>query len=280
MSPTKLSVLIAIPLLIFSCKNSQSVATQADAQQQTQVTAPARVPTYTYEIVRGYPHDPGAFTQGLVYHQGVFYESTGLNGQSSLRKVEIETGRVLQKIDVPAQFFAEGLALFNGRLHQLTWQNRRGFIYDLNSFNLLNSFEYTGEGWGLAHDGTSLILSDGTDQIRYLDAGDFHVRATIRVHDNGRQITLLNELEYIKGEIYANVWQTDRIARIDPKTGRVTAWINLSGLLSPEDRAGRSVDVLNGIAYDEAADRLFVTGKYWPKLFEIKLKLPRNQIRR
>lgn len=280
MSPTKLLFLIAATLLIFSCKNGQSVATQADAQQQTQVTAPARVPTYTYEIVRGYPHDPGAFTQGLVYHQGVFYESTGLNGQSSLRKVEIETGRVLQKIDVPAQFFAEGLALFNGRLHQLTWQNRRGFIYDLNSFNLLNTFEYTGEGWGLAHDGTSLILSDGTDQIRYLDAGDFRVRATIRVHDNGRPITLLNELEYIKGEIYANVWQTDRIARIDPKTGRVTAWVNLSGLLSPEDRAGRSVDVLNGIAYDEAADRLFITGKYWPKLFEIKLKLPRNQIKR
>lgn len=258
-------------LTILACRTGEA---------NQQMTAPARVIHYTYEIVRSYPHDTDAFTQGLLFHQGVFYESTGLNGRSSLRKVEIETGKVLQKIDVPAQFFAEGLALFNGRLFQLTWQNQRGFIYDLNSLNMVNTFDYTGEGWGLTHDGQTLILSDGTDQIRYLDPANFQVRATIRAHDNGRPITLLNELEYIKGEIYANVWQTDRVARIDPKTGRVTGWINLTGLLSPADRASHSVDVLNGIAYDEAGDRFFITGKLWPKVFEIKLKVRRNEVSR
>jgi glutaminyl-peptide cyclotransferase len=258
-----------------------AIAACKTGEANQQMTAPARVTNYTYEVINSYPHDPGAFTQGLLFHQGVLYESTGLNGRSSLRKVELETGKVLQKIDVPSQFFAEGLALFNGRLHQLTWQHQRGFIYDLNSFNLLNSFEYTGEGWGLAHDGRSLILSDGSDQIRYLDAGTFQVRATIRVHDNGQPIKLLNELEYIKGEIYANIWYSDRIARIDPKTGRVTGWINLAGLPLPSDRVGLSGDaVLNGIAYDEARDRLFITGKLWPKVYEIKLKTRRNETSR
>src|SRR5262249_11606224 len=163
---------------------------------------------------------------------------------SSLRKVEVETGKVLQVIPVPSQFFAEGLTLFNGRLLQLTWQNNRGFIYDLNSFNLLNTFDYTDEGWGLTNDARSLIMTDGSNRIRYLDPDNFHVQRTLQVQDNGRPVDRLNELEYVRGEIYANIWQTDRIARIDPGSGRVTAWVNLTGLLSPEDREGHSVDVL------------------------------------
>jgi glutamine cyclotransferase len=270
---------IALLLTFAACNTNNPVATQAESQSQTQMTAPARVTTYTYEIVNTYPHDPGAFTQGLVFHQGLLYESTGLNGSSSLRRVELETGRVLRKVDVPPAFFAEGLALLNGRLYQLTWQNQQGFVYDLDSFNLVGGFRYTGEGWGLTHNGRSLIMSDGTSQIRFLNPDTFEAQRVINVQDNGREIAQLNELEYVKGEIYANIWQTDRVARIDPNSGRVTAWINLSGLLSPEDRA-RGVDVLNGIAYDEASDRLFVTGKFWPKLFEIRLKLRRNEVRR
>jgi glutamine cyclotransferase len=171
------------------------------------------------------------------------------------------------------------LALFNGRLYQLTWQNQQGFVYDLDSFNLVGGFRYSGEGWGLTHNGRSLIMSDGTSQIRFLSPDTFEVQRVINVQDNGREITQLNELEYVKGEIYANIWYSDRVARVDPQSGRVTAWINLAGLLSPEDRTDPGA-VLNGIAYDEASDRLFVTGKYWPKLFEIRLKLRRNEVRR
>ncbi|MGH9855142.1 MAG: glutaminyl-peptide cyclotransferase, partial [Blastocatellia bacterium] len=262
---------IALLLTFAACNTNNPGATQAESQSQTQMTAPARVQTYSYEVINTYPHDPGAFTQGLVFHQGLLYESTGLNGSSSLRRVELETGRVLKRVDVPSVFFAEGLALFNSRLYQLTWQNQQGFVYDLDSFNMVGGFRYAGEGWGLTHNGHSLIMSDGTSQIRFANPDTFEIQRTITVQDNRREINQLNELEYVKGEIYANIWQTDRVARIDPNSGRVTAWINLSGLLSPEDRA-RGVDVLNGIAYDEASDRLFVTGKFWPKLFEIRLK--------
>jgi glutamine cyclotransferase len=270
---------IVLLLTFAACNTNNPVAKQAESELQTQMTAPARVTTYTYEIINTYPHDPGAFTQGLVFHQGLLYESTGLNGSSSLRRVELETGKVLKVVPIAPQFFAEGLALFNGRLYQLTWQNQQGFVYDLSSLNPIGGFGYAGEGWGLTHDTRSLIMSDGTSRIRFLNPDTFEVQRTITVQDNGREITQLNELEYVKGEIYANVWQTDRVARIDPNSGRVTAWINLSGLLSPEDRA-RGVDVLNGIAYDETSDRLFVTGKFWPKLFEIRLKLRRSEVRR
>jgi glutaminyl-peptide cyclotransferase len=233
--------------------------------------SPAGVQTFTYEVIKAYPHDPEAYTQGLVFHQDVLFESTGLNGRSSIRKVDLPTGKVLKKVDLSPQFFGEGLALLNGRAYQLTWQSQRGFIYDLTEFGLINTFSYTGEGWGLTHDGRSLIMSDGTPRIRFLNPDNFAVERVINVSDGSVPISQINELEYIKGEIYANIYLTERIARIDPQSGKVTAWINLSGLLSPEDRT-RPVDVLNGIAYDEARDRLFVTGKYWPKLFEIKLK--------
>ncbi|HEY8461852.1 MAG TPA: glutaminyl-peptide cyclotransferase [Blastocatellia bacterium] len=235
------------------------------------MTVASRTPIYGYEVVKVYPHDAGAFTQGLVFHQGLLYESTGMNGSSSLRRVELETGKVLKKVDVPAQFFAEGLALLNGRLYQLTWQTQRGFVYELESFKKIREFGYVGEGWGLTHDARSLIMSDGSSRIRFMDPDTFEVQRVITVQDGGRDITQLNELEYVKGEIYANIWMQDRIARIDPKNGKVNAWIDMSGLLPPEKRPDPGA-VLNGIAYDEASDRLFVTGKYWPKLFEIKLK--------
>ncbi|MFN0085720.1 MAG: glutaminyl-peptide cyclotransferase [Blastocatellia bacterium] len=269
-------LILSLSILAESCGGGRA---PAEPPQTIFASAPVRVSFYGYEVVASYPHDTNAFTQGLVYHQGVFYESTGLNGSSSLRRVEIATGAVLRKIDVPSQHFAEGLALFNGRLYQLTWQSQRAFVYAEDSFNLLDTLSYVGEGWGLTHDGSSLIMSDGSDQIRFLDPATFNVLRTIHVDDNGRSIRNLNELEYIKGEIYANIWQTDRLVRIDPRSGRVTAWINLTGLLTPEDRQ-RPVDVLNGIAYDEAGDRLFVTGKLWPKVYEIRLKLRKNETSR
>ncbi len=262
---------IAISLALAACNSGGAGASKAETQQSDHMTVAPRIPTYTYEVINAYPHDAAAFTQGLVFYQGVLYESTGLNGSSSLRRVELETGKVLMKIEVPARFFAEGLALFNGRLYQLTWQTQRGFVYDLDSFKKLREFNYAGEGWGLTRDANSLIMSDGSSRIRFLDPDTFDVQRMITVRDDGRDVTQLNELEYIKGEIYANIWLTDRIARIDPQSGKVNAWINLSGILPPEARPDPGA-VLNGIAYDEASDRLFVTGKYWPKLFEIKLK--------
>jgi len=270
---------IVFSLAFSACSSGGGVASKAEAQQPTQMTAPPRVPTYSYDVINVYPHDTSAFTQGLVFHQAELYESTGLNGSSSLRRVELATGKVLKKVDIDAQHFAEGLALFNGRLYQLTWQSHLGFVYDPDSFNRVRDFGYTGEGWGLTHDAQSLIMSDGSSRIRFLNPDTFEVQRVITVQDSGRDVTQLNELEYIKGEIYANIWLTDRIARIDPQSGRVNAWINLTGLLPPEERRDPGA-VLNGIAYDEASDRFYVTGKLWPKLFEIKLTQRRKEIRR
>jgi glutaminyl-peptide cyclotransferase len=233
--------------------------------------APTAAPIYGYEVVNTYPHDARAFTQGLIYDDGAFIESTGLEGQSTLRRVELQTGRVLQRVDVPRYFFAEGMTLFGGKIYQLTWKGAKGFIYDPKTFQKTGEFPYAGEGWGLTHDADSLILSDGTNQIRFLDPNTYQVRRTINVMDGNRPILEINELEYVRGEIYANIWHEDRIARVDPSSGRVVGWIDLSGLLKPGE-AGDEEAVLNGIAYDEAGDRLFVTGKLWPKIFEIKLK--------
>lgn len=247
-----------------------TVATPPLSSGQGVLTAPVRVTTFRYEVVRVFPHDHQAFTQGLLYHDGFLYESTGLNGRSSLRRVDLETGEIRQRFDLPATYFAEGLALLDRRLYQLTWQSRLGFVYDLDSFQLQRTFNYRGEGWGLTHDGRTLIMSDGTNRLRLLDPETFDVRREIEVLDGDRPVNLLNELEYIRGELWANIWQSDRLVRINPETGRVTGWVNLSGLLPAADRA-RGVDVLNGIAWDEAGQRLFVTGKLWPKLFEIRL---------
>ncbi len=237
-----------------------------------QLRSPA-TPVYTYQVVHTYPHDPTAFTQGLIYLDGDLYESTGLNGRSSIRRVKLETGKVIQQQAVSADYFAEGLVNSGSDLLQLTWQNQVGFVYDRKSFALKRKFTYAGQGWGLTKDPSGIILSDGTAKLRILDPQTLMQTGSLSVTDQGRPVLELNELEYISGEIWANVWQTDRIARISPFTGNVGSWVDLKGLLTPAEKA--SADVLNGIAYDSAMNRIFVTGKLWPKLFEIKVGPPK-----
>ena len=236
-------------------------------------TAQAQAPVSGYHVIRVYPHDKNAFTQGLIFLEGYLYESTGLQGRSSVRKVELETGRVLQEYSLPSIYFGEGLTNWGFDLLQLTWKMQTGFVYDRATFRVKRRFSYSGEGWGLTTDGTRLIMSDGTAVLRFLDPTSLEETDRLPVHDGGQPITNLNELEFVHGEIYANVWQTDRIARISPRTGEVIGWINLHGLLSPDEVA--SSNVLNGIAYDAQSDRLFITGKLWPRLFEIKVTSPR-----
>ncbi len=237
----------------------------------TAYAAQARVPVYTYKIVKSYPHDSNAFTEGLLYRDGVLYESTGLLGRSSIRKVQLETGQILQLTNLPAEIFGEGIVDWNGVLIGVTWQSQIGFVLDLRTFALTNQFSYTGEGWGLTHNNTEIVMSDGTAELRFIDPATLRELRRVRVTASGKPVTQLNELEWVEGEIFANVWQTDRIARIDPVSGRVTGWIDLSGILSEADRVAGHTDVLNGIAYDADKKRLFVTGKLWPKLFEIRL---------
>ena len=226
-------------------------------------------PVYTYQVINQYPHDTAAFTQGLVLQGGRLFESTGLHGSSSLREVNLHTGAVIRSLSVPSQYFAEGMTIFQGKVFQVTWQSQTGFIYNPDTFALIGQFSYSGEGWGLTHDAQNLILSDGTNRIRFLDPVNFQTVRSITVFDSqARPLTNINELEYINGEIYANVWQTNLIARIDPQTGTILGWIDLAGLLPP----GTSADVLNGIAYDSANGHLLVTGKLWPYLFEIVLQ--------
>jgi len=229
------------------------------------------IPEYGYQVVHVYPHDPLAFTEGLFYLDGYLYESTGLPGQSSARKVKLETGEVVQKHEVPEQYFGEGIIAWKGKLVQLTWQTEVGFVYDLNTFETRSEFHYPGEGWSMTEDNRRIIMDDGTPQLRFWDPDTLREIGRLTVTANGEPVTNLNELEWVKGEIYANIWMTDRIARIDPKTGKVVGWIDCTGLLNPSDRVEGQTDVLNGIAYDAEHDRLFVTGKRWPKLFEIKV---------
>ena len=225
---------------------------------------------HSFKVVATFPHDTASFTQGLVFADGELYESTGLNGESTLRRVEIATGKTLQRIDVPKQYFAEGLALVGDELLQLTWQHRLGFVYDRKTFKQKRTFTYTTEGWGIAYDGTArLVMSDGSDTLTYLDPKTLKPATQLRVRDAGRAILNLNELEWIEGEIWANVWQTDRIARISPNTGEVNAWIDLASLWPNRERPAPHEQVLNGIAYDKATRRIFVTGKKWPRLYQI-----------
>jgi glutaminyl-peptide cyclotransferase len=234
----------------------------------SQIPPGTKLPTYTYQIVHVYPHDSAAFTQGLQYVDGALYEGTGLNGRSSIRKVKLETGEVLQKRDIASEYFGEGITIWKNDLIELTWRSGIAFVYDRTTFQERRSFKYAGEGWGLTHDGVNLVMSDGSDRLRLLDPATFEERRRIPVTAEGVPVRNLNELEVVKGQIFANIWQTDLVVRI-ARDGRVVGWIDLSGLLSASERG--STDVLNGIAYDEKNDRLFVTGKLWPKLFEIRL---------
>lgn len=225
--------------------------------------------SYTYRVVNTYPHDKTAFTQGLVFENGVLYEGTGLNGKSTLRRVELETGNVLQSTNLSNQFFGEGITVFEDKIIQLTWLSHKGFVYDKDTFELLQEFSYPTQGWGTTHNGSRLIMSDGTATLHFLNPETFEEIGTVNVHDNSTSVTMLNELEYIHGEIYANIWLTEKIAVINPQTGAVRAWIDMSGIRNWQNLyAG---DVLNGIAYDTVGDRLFVTGKLWSLLFQIEL---------
>jgi glutaminyl-peptide cyclotransferase len=245
---------------------------QPNAPSDTASGTPAgpSAPFYGFLAVNSFPHDREAFTQGLIYRDGFLYESTGLNGRSSLRKVDLETGKVLQRRDVDPKYFAEGLTDWDGRLVQLTWQTNIGFVYDLAKFDQQRTFMYSGEGWGITHDDTRLIMSDGTARLRFLDPNTLAETGGVDVTDGGRPVERLNELELVNGEVYANVWQTERIAIIAPDSGHVTAWLDLTGLHQAPGR--QNDDVMNGIAYDAAGDRLFVTGKLWPQLFQIRVR--------
>ncbi|MCG3208443.1 MAG: hypothetical protein FOGNACKC_02048 [Anaerolineae bacterium] len=252
---------------------TQTPATTPAAAPSPRLTpAPALQPltVYTYTVVNTFPHDRNGFTQGLIYLDGIFYEGTGLTGRSTLRKVDVETGSVLQMINLPAELFGEGITVLGNRLYQLTWKAGRGFVYNKDTFEIIQEFSYPTEGWGITHDGRRLIMSDGSDTLYFWDPDTLQEIGRVHVFDQRGPVVRLNELEYINGEVFANVWQTSTIARINPETGQVTGWILLDGLLTPADLT-EPVDVLNGIAYDAATDRLFITGKFWPKVFEIKL---------
>lgn len=260
------AVAAVLGLVVISMAHTQSVG------QKPAVPPKKAAPVAGYKVVKVYPHDRQAFTQGLQYLDGVLYEGTGQNGQSGIRRVKLETGEVLQHQPLDAKYFGEGITVWRDTIIQLTWQSEVGFVYDRTTFKQIRTFTYPGEGWGLTHDGKRLIMSDGSAALRFLDPGSFKELGRLTVRDGGVPVKNLNELEVVKGEILANVWQTMRIARISPMTGDVTGWIELSGLLDPREAVG--TDVLNGIAYDAAGDRLFVTGKWWPKLFEIKIVPP------
>jgi glutamine cyclotransferase len=263
--------LILVLALAVSCFQCQPSTNGGSSNKTPEAATNGPVPKYGYQIVNIYPHDSNAFTQGLILMDGKLLESTGQEGFSSLRRVELESGKVLKKVDVPVPYFAEGLTALNGKLYQLTWQHNIGFIYDAQTFDRLGEFNYQGEGWGLTTDGQSLILSDGSPRIRFIDPASFRVTRTITVTDGSASVRELNELEYVNGEIYANVWHDNRIATIDPQSGHVKAWIDLNGLM-PDGELHDPEAVLNGIAYDQASDKLIVTGKLWPRVYEIKVK--------
>jgi glutamine cyclotransferase len=240
------------------------------AKQSTGDASAEETPVYSYEVVNTWPHDAEAYTQGLVFHEGALFESTGLYGSSSLRRVELKTGKVKKKVEISREYFAEGITILGDKLFQLTWQTQKGFVYDLKKLKPEAEFTYEGQGWGLTHDNQSLIMSDGTNRIRFLDPNSFQVQRTISVYENGQPLTEINELEFIKGEIYANIWKTDRIVRIDPTTGKINAWVDMTGLHHQGDNRVPE-NCLNGIAYDAEGDRLFVTGKRWAYMYEIRL---------
>lgn len=231
----------------------------------------AAEPVYRAEVVACYPHDPGAFTQGLFFWQGLLYEGTGLYGESSLRLVRLEDGEVLQRVELDPKYFGEGIAALGGQIYQLTWRENTGFIYDLDTLERVGEFSYEGEGWGITSDGRHLIMSNGSSVLRFLDPRTLEPVRRLRVRGEGGEVQLLNELENVAGEIWANVWLSGVICRIDPATGKVLGWIDLRDLVAQEIKENPKADVLNGIAWDPETDRLFVTGKLWANLYEIRL---------
>ncbi len=266
----KTSLLLTICLFLTTAISSCASATNEVVIEKTP-TKIAGISNYTYKIVQQLPHDATAFTQGLVVEDGELYESNGQNGQSDLRILDLNTGSVKNKVKLGDEYFAEGMTILNEKIYQITWVNHKGFIYDENTLEKLGEFSYEGEGWGLTNDGRFLIMSNGTNAISYINPENFRVQKVIYVYDKGVPLTNLNELEYVKGEIYANIWHSDKVVQIDPALGEITGWIDLTGLRSKESQQNGEA-VLNGIAYDAVHDRLFVTGKLWPTLFEIKLE--------
>jgi glutaminyl-peptide cyclotransferase len=236
---------------------------------------PPAVPVLGAEVIRSYPHDPQAFTQGLEYYDGYLYESTGRSGQSTLRRCVLETGAILKRVGLPPQYFGEGLTIFRGKIYQLTWLSKIGFIYDLRTFREIGEFHYESEGWGLTHDEASLILSDGSNKLQFIDPASFKITRTLEVYAGNEAVTNLNELEYVNGAILANVWHSSRVARIEPRTGQVLAWIDLSSVVNRANHEPE--EVLNGIAYDAKRRRLFVTGKDWAEILEIKIDASRGE---
>lgn len=274
-------------LLSLACSDEPARSNMNSIVNKTNTNAAkssSSVPIYTYEIVKTFPHDPKAFTEGLFFYNGFLYESTGETGKSDLRKVELETGKVVQQIKLPKDIFGEGTTILNGKIYQLTWQSEKGFVYDAETFKLLREFTYQGDGWGLTNNGTNLYMTDSTHVIRVIDPETFKtIKTLVVLREDGKPLMQINELEYIKGEIWSNVWHSEEpnilgkenyIARIDPNSGKLLGWIDLGGI-SPDDVQRGSENTLNGIAYDAANDRIFVTGKKWKNLFEIKVK-PKN----
>jgi glutaminyl-peptide cyclotransferase len=268
---SRLALIVAASCLV-ACSGGETKTAPQHTGDSTAATS--GVQTYGVTVVHRWPHDPNAFTEGFEMHDGVMYEATGLVGQSGFRSYDLASGTILHRSVLAPPYFGEGITIFRGRLYELTWTTGVGYIYDTATFTRRGTFAYSGEGWGLTHDSVSLIMSDGTSVLRFLDPATLHVQSALNVTADGLPVQKLNELEWIKGEIWANVWQTPQIARINPKTGAVKSWIDITSLL-PSGFEADSADVANGIAYDSAADRIFVTGKRWPVVFEIKPNGPK-----
>lgn len=264
-------LLVAALFALAACRGESSTTGARDTSG-TSAPTPASGPANLLAVaVQRLPHDPAVFTEGLELHGDTLYESSGLEGKSFVQATNLATGALLRRVTLPAPYFGEGITVFGGKLYWLTWKQGKGFVYDAATFAPRGTFTYDGEGWGLTHDSTSLIMSDGTSTLRWLDPATLKVTRRLVVTNAGQPVEKLNELEWVKGVLYANVWESNQLVRIDPATGHVTGWVELGGLLSPADRAGQ-IDVANGIAYDAAHDRLFVTGKYWPAMFEVRLQ--------
>jgi glutamine cyclotransferase len=271
---------LALSMLVALCGAERATTQGQNAEPASPLDAktagnPQAVPVLGVEVMKSYPHDPHAFTQGLEYHDGYLYESTGRSGQSSLRRSILETGKILKRVSLPPQYFGEGLTIFHGKIYQLTWLSKIGFIYDVRTFRQVGEFHYESEGWGLTHDETSLILSDGSNKLQFIDPVSFGITRTLEVYAGNEAVTNLNELEYINGEILANIWHSSRIARIEPRSGHVLAWIDLSSVVTRAKHEPE--EVLNGIAYDTKRRRLLVTGKDWAEILEIKIDANPNQ---